>query len=440
MDTFLLIVYLLLFIFAASKNFKWALFWVIFTLPTYLIRFKVFGLPATLLESEILALFLMFIIRILRRKGTQTINFKNNIFLPFYLSAFLFVVAATLSMFISPHLRVAAGIWKAYFIEPILFLIIFIKIIRKKDLNKVFLALGFNALILSGIAIYQKFTGAFIPNEFWAAAASRRVTSIFPYPNALALYLAPLVVLFIGVLPEKIRSLNFKDFIVNRKLGIGSLLVASYWLLVIVSGLLAVYFTKSKGAFLGILAGLIFYAIFYKGYRKTFAGILVLSFIALSFYFFISGNSLADALRGRHTVEGGGSLSTRIEMWNETWQMLKTKPVLGAGLGGYQTAVAPFHKKKYIEIYLYPHNIILNFWSEIGLLGLLAFLGIIIWFFKPANTPSIIIVKAGMVTLLIHGLVDVPYFKNDLSVLFWIIIGMMVVLINSRQPIKIEKY
>ena len=30
-----------------------------------------------------------------------------------------------------------------------------------------------------------------------------------------------------------------------------------------------------------------------------------------------------------------------------------------------------------------------------------------------------------MVTIIVHGLVDVPYFKNDLSVLFWILIAML---------------
>ena len=32
-----------------------------------------------------------------------------------------------------------------------------------------------------------------------------------------------------------------------------------------------------------------------------------------------------------------------------------------------------------------------------------------------------------MTVLLIHGLVDVPYFKNDLAVLFWIIIGLIII-------------
>lgn len=33
---------------------------------------------------------------------------------------------------------------------------------------------------------------------------------------------------------------------------------------------------------------------------------------------------------------------------------------------------------------------------------------------------------ASMAALLVHGLVDVPYFKNDLAVLFWILISLSI--------------
>ena len=38
------------------------------------------------------------------------------------------------------------------------------------------------------------------------------------------------------------------------------------------------------------------------------------------------------------------------------------------------------------------------------------------------------LLMATMVALLVHGLVDVPYFKNDLSVLFWLIVGSLIIL------------
>jgi len=84
-----------------------------------------------------------------------------------------------------------------------------------------------------------------------------------------------------------------------------------------------------------------------------------------------------------------------------------------------------------------------------GFLGLAAFLLIIFQFLKfgfkklfenwelkignlsEQNGKMILLaLMASMITLLVHGLVDVPYFKNDLSILFWLIIGSSIVALN----------
>jgi O-antigen ligase len=88
------------------------------------------------------------------------------------------------------------------------------------------------------------------------------------------------------------------------------------------------------------------------------------------------------------------------------------------------------------EVYMYPHNIILNFWSELGILGVLLFCWIIakfLWqssrFFLTEKGSAERFIALGlmtsMVALVVHGLVDVPYFKNDLSALFWISIALL---------------
>jgi O-antigen ligase len=141
----------------------------------------------------------------------------------------------------------------------------------------------------------------------------------------------------------------------------------------------------------------------------------------------------------------GDSGSVRLTIWKEALEMLKTRPILGAGLAGYQTAVAPFHKAKYIEIYLYPHNIFLNFWSETGLLGLLALLWLIgVFFWQGLRSPpthySLLTTHyallAAMLVILIHGLVDVPYFKNDLAVMFWILFGLVFSQTRAIKPLE----
>ena len=440
MNVYLLLVtcYLLLFLFLAIKNLKTALFLTIFSLPAYQIRFNLGPLPMTVLEVNILLVFLVWLIKSFKHFNILTFkqNLRENLFL--YFCIFIFLLSATISMFISPDLRAAAGLWKVYFLEPILFLIVFVSIIKQKDLDKVFKWLGASAILLSLFAIYQKISGAFISNPFWAAESTRRVTSVFPYPNALALFLTPILIILIGLFVQKYKNASPRRYQV--------LFFATFLLTTSLFGILAIYFTKSKGALLALLAGIIFYTLFYKGHRKIFTTILIITIIT-----FITIITINPAfIKGTASVEGGDSISTRLEMWSEAWQMLKTKPLLGAGLAGYQTAVVSFHTKDYIEVYLYPHNIFLNFWTEIGLLGLLAFIGIIIWFYKTGffchpvldtgsrgqknvldpgfrRDDKMVVLMSAMTALLVHGLVDVPYFKNDLAILFWLLISLMII-------------
>ena len=85
-----------------------------------------------------------------------------------------------------------------------------------------------------------------------------------------------------------------------------------------------------------------------------------------------------------------------------------------------------------LEIYLYPHNIFLNFWSELGLIGLLVFIwlwfkaGLInlinYWRFKTKTSLAWLSwgLAGAWLASFVHGLVDVPYFKNDLALMFWL--------------------
>jgi hypothetical protein len=141
----------------------------------------------------------------------------------------------------------------------------------------------------------------------------------------------------------------------------------------------------------------------------------------------------------------------RTVMWGETVTMLRDRPFYGAGLAAYPTVILPYHKAKWMEVFQYPHDIVLNLWSETGMLGLVAFAWILVTWTRLASkkgkwkaengkrdkiegpsvplttyhlplTPAAIPAIAVITAMLIQGLVDVPYFKNDLSILFWLLI------------------
>lgn len=418
----LLILFFAGFAYLAWRNLLFAAAAIVALLPSYLIRFSIGPIPATVLEGMVLVLFAVWLIKlkIKKEKLNRPIKILKN--KKWSWLVFVWLLFASVSLLISPDLRAAAGIFKAYFIEPILFLLVLLSVVKtKKDLEIFFYALGISALYISAFAIYQKFTGFDIPNPIWQAADTRRVTSFYGYPNAIGLYLAPIVVLYVGWLVSKFQNSNSKF----KKILITNFKPLIFQLFVIIFSTLSVIFARSDGAFAGILAGLFFLGMMTKKIRwPTVAATII----------FILVVGLVPHFR-HYAVEQitfqNDSGKVRLIMWQETWHMLRDRMLSGAGLAGYQETFAPYHKAKYIEIYLYPHDLFLNFWSELGLGGLIVFLLMIIKFFKDniknlitTRYSLLVALSAAIITLLIHGLVDVPYFKNDLSILFWLLIGL----------------
>jgi O-antigen ligase len=135
--------------------------------------------------------------------------------------------------------------------------------------------------------------------------------------------------------------------------------------------------------------------------------------------------------------------SVRQIIWNESWKMLEEHPVFGAGLSGYPGTIPPYHEATYIEIFQYPHDLFLNFWSEMGLAGLAAFLWILglavftAWrrlATRPNEAWLVAAVIGALAAIFVHGLVDVPYFKNDLAMMVWLIISLVAAPTVAAKP------
>ena len=149
--------------------------------------------------------------------------------------------------------------------------------------------------------------------------------------------------------------------------------------------------------------------------------------------------SLAPPIRTRVLIEThnvyGNTVASRIDLWTATAHLLRARPLLGAGLAGFPTRIGPYFSHLHTQAnFIDPHNIVLNFWVETGLLGLLAIgwaIGVGMAFgwrgwMRPASwwRPYQLGVLLALVAVVVHGLVDVPYFKNDLSLEFWAILSI----------------
>lgn len=376
---------------------------IIFLLPSYLIRFTIKGVPFTLLEVLVLGAIGWFVVR----GGIKKLLAEKNVRLWLWLGV-AWMLVGTVALFVSPDLRAAAGVWKAYIIEPtLLFFVFLIELHVEQTRRWVYYGLACLAAALGGLLAFQWLTGIGI-HAPWDHIVPRRATGPFGYPNANALLLAPIAVL-LGGLAWLEKKLSRRD----RIFFAASALIASA----------GIFFVHSAGGMVGLAAGISFLLVIPSQTRR-WAGV------------FIAFGGLVLALWPKLRVEVlFQDWSGKVHWWNwqETILMLRDHWFLGAGLAGYQQVFAPYHARQYIEIFMYPHNIFLNFWSEMGLAGLVLFLVVVFFAFRNGfdrnsqfairNSPAI----AALAALLIHGLVDVPFFKNDLAIVFWLIIALAVV-------------
>jgi O-antigen ligase len=421
MEIFLLVTFSILFLSIAWKRIDIAIMLTVLFLPSYLVRFEVFLIPATLLEIMIVLLFVAWGVRkifIEKFKDYKLPQFKWPILLLF--------ISATIAVFVSPDLQSALGIYKAYFVEAILFFIVFINVINSpRRIRSIFWALGVSALFVSIIALWQ-YIEILPSHEPWVSELPRRVTSIFEYPNAVGLYLTPIATLFIGILllakrPDK--KLNKKYIKGAKRFIVG----------VIIFALLGIVFSVSRGAVLGVGAAVVFFSFFSR--FKKWIWVAIIASIVLSLVVPQTRTVITDIATVKDT-----STDVRTVLWEGTWNLIKDRPIKGAGLAGFPVVYEEYKLAKHTEFLQYPHNIILNFWVELGALGLISLLWLLVEFFRegvktrkkeidlyPIPKFQFSIVLMGVIiAMLVYGMVDVPYFKNDLAIIFWIIVGLMV--------------
>lgn len=358
---------------------------IVLCLPTYLIRFSFFGIPFTFLEALILLLFALFLIK---TKCRFTLGSYKYII-------YSFIIISLISCLVSINNIAALGLLKAYILEPVLFFIVVINV--KPKFSNIAKVLGWSAIFVSLIALVQYFTGYGIPAPWNIKGADFRLTSVYEYPNAIGLYLTPIIVLMLSNIIIIKKNIYFS-------------------VIVLIFSLFAIMGAQTQGAYLAILASLIFLGFFTK-WKKIFIGGLLIGIIIM---FVVP--SINEVITFQDT-----SGDVRLALWQGTWNLIKDRPLFGAGLASFQELYPQYKLAKHVEALLYPHNIFLDFWVELGLFGLIWLFWVLIKFYKTdwqEKKPKNIVLMAMMLAIIIYGLVDVTYFKNDLSVLFWLLLSL----------------
>jgi putative inorganic carbon (HCO3(-)) transporter len=138
-----------------------------------------------------------------------------------------------------------------------------------------------------------------------------------------------------------------------------------------------------------------------------------------------------------------GSTFFRLELWRSSLALIREHPWFGVGPGNFQAA----YRTRYVlpsawqEFNLeHPHNVYLDHWIRLGLLGLLAGLAVQVAFWRTLSRRSFaspdrpvvgewgggltLALAGSMAALLAHGLVDNTLFFPDLALAFFLTLAL----------------
>jgi len=380
--------------------------------PIYQIRSMAFDIPFTLLEACILILAIVWIVQALMR--------HERIFVPYVWAILAFVVAGTIAMAVSADVRAGLGLWKAYIIEPVLVYLVYMNTIRThKDQRYIHWGLIILLLSISVAAFAQTLGWMQIP-EPYANEVPQRATSVYPFPTAIGKISDQLIAFSLAFVVFAMSSLRVG--MRRRLLGYG--LAAGF-------GILSLFLSVNRGALLGVAVSILLFALFS---RRRILVVSILGLACIGALFVPTVQTQIQKVFSRTDT----STDVRVVMWQGTWRLIMHHPITGAGLGGFPVLYNQYRDASHVELFPNPDSLYLTLWSEMGLYGIAAFLWIFVLWIRGSiralrrNQYGSIQWLVGLATLgavtafLIHGIVDTPYFKNDLAVLFWILFALVI--------------
>ena len=347
------------------------------------------------------------------------------------------------------------GILKGWVLMPMLYGWIIIRVLEDIEERKATLyAYLVSSLVLSFWGIYQVVTGDFITID-------ERASGPFESANYLALFIAPAFALsciliwqrleenFLGKYEDKsaIRRLfeRVKSVFVRNEIKEVVSPVFGFEVLCLMVIGLALVGSRSYGGILGIIGALVIYTayvVFLSVYRNGYGGLakkisifVVIFLIGITAFWSQVGTSKFNDFLA---FDRQSSSSVRVQTWTISLKLIEENPFLGLGLGRFQTVYEErgaelLGTEPYEETMLHPHNLVLATWANAGMIGVISLAWLIVAVFWSLKNKKLSIEERRFVALvltmflvvLLHGVVDQPLWKNDLALIWWMIICLV---------------
>lgn len=344
----------------------------------------------------------------------------------------LLIIIATASLFFTERLGVAQNEWRVVIVEPALFYMM-LRLVKptRREMWVILDSFVLGGVIVALIGLWQYGTGQ---NLITAEGGLLRLRAFYGSPNNVALYLGRVLPLLAAMFLLGQQNGRRRWFYTAATIPIG----------------LAILLTFSKGGLLlGVPAGLtaVFWLWQRQAGRKTWPWLLGAG--ALGLIGLVAIQQIPQ-LAERFSL-GSATAVFRLNLWQASLEMVRQQPLFGVGLDNFLYA----YRGRYIldaawqEPNLnHPHNIVLDFATRLGLLGLLAGSWLFVHLGQQlikayvdvtATTttewrPVVVGFIGTLAAILAHGLVDHSFFLVDLAFVFYLVLGTAVWLNQTSEP------
>ena len=386
-------------------------------LPLAQVNVRVFNVPVYVPELFILFALTIFLTGVAKKMIIPTPIPRSILF-----GIMLFLFGAVVSSLSAGMDNRELGAIKSWVIFPITYGLLISQLVKTNRHRMMIIGCWYAGII--AIAVLSLFPFPFIRETY-----DHRLASVYPSPNHLAMFCDPGVL--IGL------YLSFTFFASRR------FLKAFLAMIGIVPIFAVLVLTASGGGMMASGVGTILLLAFVLFPKKvTIRSMsIVIGVLLLCATLFLSMPNPNDLAGGLVRT----SFGSRVMIWNASLQILRQHPILGIGFRTFEREYLLLQSEfpPYLEWAVpHPHNIVLAAWLFTGLFGFLGLFVTIVSVFQRlvatiygSDDISVrmeaICFLSFLSAFLVHGLVDVPFFRNDLSLQFFLVIGLSVSALRS---------
>lgn len=389
---------------------------LVFSMPFFLYPKALFGKAFSLVEILTLLSFAALALRNLEKlKALASLKIGP---MKWRLSALdwavlAFAVFGALSLWTAVFRGVAIREFRVVVLEPVLlYILLRFGCWRENELLLLGDALVWSGIAVSLIGLYQYF----VMGDVIVAEGVWRMHSVYASPNNLSLFLG-------RVFPVAIAIAWFGHSRGRRWLGAATVLTM----------LPCLFLTYSRGAWLlGVPSALLTIGLI-RGRKWLIAmmGAVVAGFLSL---LPLAGTQRIASL---FNLSAGTSF-LRLKLWQAAFAMIRDYPFTGIGLDNFLYLYPRYilWEARDEPNLSHPHNILLDFWTRLGIPGVLTSIWLLVSFFGAARRlyqrlmegdmrALVLGLMASMVDFIAHGLVDNSYFLVDLAFVFMFTAGIV---------------